>query len=162
MYISVVMVFLLAILIPACASSSPVFLMTYSAYKLNKQVTICSLNALFPDLEPVHFSMYGANCCILIFIQVSKEASKLVWYSHFLKNFLPFVVIHTVKGFGIVNEEEVDVFLEFPFFYDPTDVGYLIFASSAFSKTSLYIWKFSVHVLLKPRFKDFEHYLASM
>ena len=86
----------------------------------------------------------------------------MFWHSHLFNNFPQFVVIHTVKGFGIVNEEEVDVFLEFPFFYDPTDVGYLIFASSAFSKTSLYTWKFSVHVLLKPRFKDFEHYLASM
>ena len=76
-------------------------------------MTLCSLNVLFPDLEPVHFPMYGANCCILIFIQVSKEASKLVWYSYLFKNFLPFVVIHTVKGYSIVNEAEVDVFLQF-------------------------------------------------
>ena len=74
-----------------------------------------------------------------------------------------FVVIHTVKGFSIVNEAVVDVFLEFPcFFYDPVDVGSLISGSSAFSKPSLYIWKFSVHILLKPSLKDFEHYLASM
>ena len=73
------------------------------------------------------------------------------------------VVIHTVKGFSVVNEAEVDVFLEFScFFYDPTDVGNLISGSSAFSKSSLNIWKFTVHVLLKPSLKDFEHYLASM
>ena len=80
-----------------------------------------------------------------------------------LKNFPQFVVIHTVKGFSIVNEADVDVFLELScFFCDPTDVGSLVFVSSAFSKTSLYIWKFSVHVLLKPSLKDFEHYFASM
>ena len=72
-------------------------------------------------------------------------------------------MIHTVKGFIIVNEAKVDVFLEFPcFLYDPTNVGNLISGSSAFSKSSLYIWKFSVHVLLKPSLKDFEHYHASM
>ena len=75
----------------------------------------------------------------------------MVWYSHLLKNFPQFVVIHTVKGFGVVNETEVDVFLEFScFFDDPTDVGNLISCSSAFSKSSLNIWKFSIHVLLKP------------
>ena len=72
-------------------------------------------------------------------------------------------MIHTVKGFSVVNEAEVDIFLEFPcFFCDPTNVGYLVSGSSAFSKSSLSIWKFSVHVLLKPSLKDFEHYLASM
>ena len=86
----------------------------------------------------------------------------MVWYSHLLKNFTQFVVIYTVKGFGIINKAEVDVFLEFPcFFYDPTDVGDLISGSSAFSKSSLYIWNFSVYVLLKPTLKDFEHNLAS-
>ena len=85
----------------------------------------------------------------------------MVWYSHLFKNFPLFVVIHTVKGFSVVNE--ADVFLEFfCFFYDPEDVGNLIPGSSAFSKSSLNIWKFSVHVLLKPSLKDFEHYLASM
>ena len=84
-------------------------------------------------------------------------------YSHLFQNFPQFVVIHTVEGFSIINEAEVDIFLEFPwFFYDPTNVGSLISGSSAFSKSSLYIWKFSVHVLLKPVLKDFEHYLASM
>ena len=86
----------------------------------------------------------------------------MVQYSHLFKNFPQFVVVHTVKGFSAVNEAEVDVFLEFScFFYDPIDVGNLISGSSAFSKSSLYIWKFSVHVLLKPSLKDFEHYFAS-
>ena len=86
----------------------------------------------------------------------------MVWYSHLMNNFPQFVVIHTVKGFSIVNEAEIDVFLEFPcFLYDPADVDNLISGSSAFSKSSLYTWKFLVHVLLKPSLKDFEHYLAS-
>ena len=85
------------------------------------------------------------------------------WYSHLLKNFPQFVVIHTVKGFDIVNKAKVDVFLELSsFFDDPTDVGDLISGSSAFSKSSLYIWKFIVHVLLKPGLENFEHYFASM
>ena len=90
--------------------------------------------------------MSGSNCCFLTCIQVSQETGKVVWYSHLFKNFPQVVVIHTVKGFSVVNEEEVDVLLEFScFFYDPTDVGNLISGSSAFSKLSLYIWKFSVH-----------------
>ena len=85
----------------------------------------------------------------------------MVWYSHLLKNFPQFVVIHTVKGFGVVNEVEVDVFLELScFFDDPADVGNLIFGSSAFSKSSLNIWTFMVHILLKPGLKKFEHYFA--
>ena len=87
----------------------------------------------------------------------------MVWYSHFFKNFPEFVVVHTVKGFGIVNKAEVDVFLElFWFFDDPTDVGNLISGSSASSKSSLNIWKFTVHVLLKPDLENFEHYIASV
>ena len=87
----------------------------------------------------------------------------MVWYSHILKNFPQFIVIHTVKGFGIVNEAEIDVFLELSgSFNDPTYVGNLISGSSAFSKTSLNIWKFMVHVLLKPGLEDFEHYFASV
>ena len=82
----------------------------------------------------------------------------MVWYSHLLKNFPQFVVIHTVKGFGLVNKAEIDVFLELSrIFDDPTDVGNLIPGSSAFSKSSLNIWKFSVHVLLKPGLENFEH-----
>ena len=87
----------------------------------------------------------------------------MVWYSHLLKNFPQFVVIPTVKGFGIVNKAEVDVFLELScFFHDPADVGNLISGSSAFSKTSLNIWKFTVHVFLKPGLENFEHYFTSM
>ena len=83
-------------------------------------------------------------------------------YSHLFQNFPQFVVIHTVKGFGIVNKAEIDVFLELScFFNDPADVGNLISGSSAFSKTSLNIWNFSVHVLLKPSLENFEHYFAS-
>ena len=87
----------------------------------------------------------------------------MVWYSHLLKNFPQFVVIHTVKGFGVVNKAEIDVFLELScFFDDPTDVGNLISVSSAFSKSSLNTWKFRVHILLKPGLENFEHYFASM
>ena len=87
----------------------------------------------------------------------------MVWYSHLFKNFPQFVVIHPVKGFSIVSEAEVDVFLELScFFYDPTDAGNLISGSSAVSKSSLNIWKFSVHILLKPSLENFEHYFASM
>ena len=87
----------------------------------------------------------------------------MVWYSHLLKNFPQFVVIHTVKVFSIVNKAEVDVFLELSsFFDDPADVGYLISGSSAFSKTNLNTWNFTVHVLLKPGLENFEHYFASM
>ena len=87
----------------------------------------------------------------------------MVWYSHLFQNFPEFVVIHTVKDFGIVNKAEIDVFLELSSFLgDPADVGNLISGSSAFSKTSLNIWKFLVHVLLKPGMEDFKHYFASM
>ena len=104
----------------------------------------------FPNLEPVCCSMFSSNCCFLTCIHISLEAGKVVWSSHLFKNFPQFVLIHTVKSFGIVNKA-VDVFLELPcFLYDPADVGNLISGSSTFSKPSLYIWKFSVHVLLKP------------
>ena len=87
----------------------------------------------------------------------------MVWYSHLFQNFLQFIVIHTVKGFGIVNKAEIDVFLELScFFDDPMDVANLISGSSAFSKSSLNICKFSVHVLLKPGLENFEHYSASV
>ena len=87
----------------------------------------------------------------------------MVWYSHLFQNFPQFVVAHTVKGFGIVNKAEADVFLELScFFNDPTDVGNLISGSSAFSKSSLNIWKFSVHILLKPSLENFEHYFAGV
>ena len=87
----------------------------------------------------------------------------MVWCSHLLKNFPHFVVIHTVKGFGVVNKAEVNVFLEVSgFFYDPMDVGNLISGSSVFPKSSLNTWKFLVHMLLKPGLENFEHYFASM
>ena len=115
----------------------------------------------FLNLESVHCSMSSSNCCFLTYIQISQESGQVVWYSHLFQNFPQFVVIHTVKGFGIINE--ADVFLEFSCFLDdPTDVGNLISGSSAFSKSSLNIWNFSVHVLLKPRLENFEHYPTSV
>ena len=87
----------------------------------------------------------------------------MVCYSHLLKNFPQFIVVHTIKGFGIVNKAEIDVVLELScFFDDPADVGNSISGSSAFSKSSLNIWKFTVHILLKPSLKNFEHYFASV
>ena len=103
----------------------------------------------FLDLEPV-CSMSSSNCCFLTCIQISQEAGQVVWYSHLLKNFPQFIVIHTVKSFVIVNKAEVDVFLKLScFFNDPTDAGNLISGSSAFSKSSLNIWKFLFLVLLE-------------
>ena len=86
----------------------------------------------------------------------------MVWYSHLFKNFPQFIVIHTIKGFGIVNKAEVDAFLELCLFDDSVDVGNLISCSSAFSKFNLNFWKFMVHVLLKPGLETFEHYFASV
>ena len=117
----------------------------------------------FSHLEPVYCFMSSSKCCFLTCIQVSQEAGKVVWYSHLFQNFPQFFVIYTVKGFGIVNKAEVDVFLELScFFDDPADVGNLISGSSAFSKTSWNIWKFTVHILLKLGLENFEHYFASM
>ena len=96
-------------------------------------------------------------------MQISQQEGQVVWYSHFLNNFPQFVVTPTVKGFGIVNKAEIDVFLELScLFDDPADVGHLISGSSAFSKSSLNTWKFSVQVLLKPGLDNFEHYFASV
>ena len=107
--------------------------------------------------------MSSSNCCFLTYIQVSQEADQVVWYSHLFQNFPQFFVIHRVKGFGIVNKTEIDVFRELSrFFDDPLDVGNLISGSSAFSKTNLNIWKFTVHVLLKPGLENFEHHFTSM
>ena len=117
----------------------------------------------FSYLKPVCCSMSSSDCCFLTCIQVSQEAGQVVWYSHLFQNFAQFIVIPTVKGFGIVNKAEIDVFLELScFFRDPLDVGNLISDSSAFSKTSLNIWNFTVHVLLKPGLENFEHYFTSM
>ena len=105
--------------------------------------------------------MSSSNYCFLTCIQISQEAGQVVWYSHLLKNFP--VCCDPHKGFGVVNKAEVDVFLELScFFNDPTDVGNLISGSSAISKTSLNIWKFTVHILLKPGLENFEHYFTSM
>ena len=108
--------------------------------------------------------MSSSNCCFLTFIQLSQDAGQVVWYSYLFKNFPQFVVIHTVKGFGGVNKAKVDVFfLElFCFLNDTMDVGNFLSGSSGFSKSSLNIWKFTVHILLKPGLENFEHYLASM
>ena len=129
-------------------------------------MTIYTLTNSFPNLEPFCCSMSCSNCCFLTCIQVSQEAGQVIWYSHLpisLRIFPQFVVIHTVKGFGVVNKAEVDVLLELSCFVnDPIDVGNLISGSSAFSKTSLSIWKFMVHVLLKPGLENFEHCFPSM
>ena len=107
--------------------------------------------------------MSSSNCCFLTSIQISQEVGQGVWYSHLLKNFPQFIVIHTGKGLGIFNKAELDVFQKLScFFYDPIDVGNLISGSSAFSKSSLNIWKFLVHILLKPGLENFEHYFASV
>ena len=128
---------------------------------MNK-VTIYSLDILLFQFGTSPLSMSGCNCCFLTCIQISQEAGKVLWYSHLFKNLPQFVVICPVKGFSIVSEV-ADVFLEFScFFYDPVAVGKLISCSSVFSKSSLYIWYFLVHILLKPSLKDFENYLASM
>ena len=134
------LIFLPAILIPACASCSLAFCMMYSVHKLNKQGdTMQPWHTTFPTLES------NSNCCFLNCIQISQEAGQLVWYSHTFKTFPQFVVIHTIKDCGLVNEAEVDVFLELShFFDDPTDVGSLISGFSAFSKSSLNIWKFKL------------------
>ena len=137
--------------------------MMYSAYKLNKQGD---------NIQPGHtpFPIWNQSVvpylvltCYLTCIQISQEAGKVVWYSHLVKNFPRFEMIHTVKGFGVVSEAAVDIFLEFPcFLSNSAYVGNLISGSSAFPKSNLYIWKFSVHVLMKPSLKDFEHNHASM
>ena len=107
--------------------------------------------------------MSSSNCCFLTCIHISQEAGEVVWYSHLFQNFPQFIVIHTVKGFGIVNKAEIDVFLELSCSVDdPVDVGNLISGSSAFSKSSLNVWKFTVHLLLKSDLKNFEHYFASL
>ena len=116
----------------------------------------------FHNLEPVHCSMSSSNCCFLTCIQISQETGRVVWYSHHFKNFPQFVMIHTVRGFGVVNKAEIDVFLELScFFFDPSNVGNLISGSSASSKSNLNIWEFTVHGLLKPGLENFEHYFAN-
>ena len=134
----------------------------HSAYKLNKQGD---------DVQPWHtpFPTWNQSvvpCPVLLLPElhmVSQEAGQVVWYSHLLKNFPQFLVIHTVKAFGLVNKAEINVFLELScFFHDPADVGNLISGSSAFSKTSSNIREFMVHILLKPGLENFEHYFTSV
>ena len=115
----------------------------------------------FSYLEPVCCSMSNSNCCCLTYIQISQEAGQVIWDSHLFQEFPQFLVIHTVKGFGIVNKAEIDIFLELScFFDDPADVGNLISGSSAFSKTSLNIWNFTVQLLLKPGLENFKHHFT--
>ena len=115
----------------------------------------------FSYLEPVCCSMSSSNCCFLTCIQILQEAGQVVWYTHLFQKFQVYCDPHTVKGFGIVNKAEIDVFLELScFFDDPADVGNLISGSSTFSETSLNIWKFTVHILLKPGLENFEHYFT--
>ena len=124
-----------------------------------RRLTLYSLDILLSQFGTSLLFHVQFYCCFLNCVQISQETGQVVWYSHLLKNFPQLSVTHIVKGFSIVNE--ADVFLEFScFFYNLTDVGNLISGSSAFSKTSLNIWKFSVHVLLKPSLKDFDHYFA--
>ena len=126
-------------------------------------VTVCSLDILLFYLKPVFCSLSSSNCCFLTCIQVSQEAGQVVCYSHLFQNFPQFIVIHTVKGFGIANKAEIDVFLELSCsFDDPTDVGNLISGSSDFSKMSVNIWKLILHMFLKPGLENFEQYFTSM
>ena len=125
---------------------------------------ICSLDILLSQFWTSLLFHVGSNYCFFTCIQISQEVGKVVWYSHLFKNFPQFVLIHTVKGFSIVNETEVDIFFwnSLAFSMIQQDVGNLISGSSAFSKSSLNIWDFSVHLLLKPHLENFEHYFASM
>ena len=117
----------------------------------------------FSYLEPVCCSMSSSNCCFLTCIQISQEAGKVIWYSHLFMNFPEFVVVHTVTSFVIINKAEVDVFWELScLFYDLSDVGNLISGSSAFSKSSLNIWNFTVDLRLKTSLENFACYFASV
>ena len=157
------LVFLPAILIPASASSSPAFLMMSSEYKLNNQVH---------NIQPWHtpfpiWNQFDVPCTVLTVASwpAYKFLKRQIRWSDIpiFQNFPQFIVIHTVKGFGIVNKTEIDVFLElFCFFDDPADVGNLTSVSSAFSKICFNTWKFTVHVLLKPGLENFEHYFTSV
>ena len=124
-------------------------------------MTYTALMYSFPNLEQVCCSLSDSNCCFLTCIQLSQETGKLVWYSHLFKSFPQSVMIHTVKGFSIVDE--TGVFLEFPcFLYDPANVGNLISCSSSFSKPSPDICKFLICMILKPSMQDFKQHLTSM
>ena len=152
-----------AILVKVCASSSPAFLMMYSAYKLNKQGdNIQPWSTPFPT-----WNQSVVPCPVLTVASwpAYRFLKRQVRWSgiHISFRIFQFFVIHRVKGFGIVNKAEIYVFLKlFCFFHDPVDVGNLISGSSAFSRTSLNIWKFTVHILLKPGLENFEHHFTSM
>ena len=152
---------LLAILILPCDSSTPAFCMMYSAYKLNKQGdNIQSCCTPFPILNQSVVPCLVLTAAAWRAYRFLKRQVR--WSGIPISKYFPqFIVIHTVKGFSVVSEAEVDVFLEL-IFCVPTNVDNLISGSSAFFTSSLYIWKLSVHILLKPSLKDFEHYLASI
>ena len=115
----------------------------------------------FLNFQPVHCFISSSNDCFLTWIQFYQEAGKVIWYSYLFKNFPHFAVIHMVEEFIVINEAEVNVFLEFScFFYDPMDVDNLTSCSSTFSKSSLNTWKFLVHKLLKPSLENFQHFSA--
>ena len=125
-------------------------------------MTIYSIDVPFSYLEPVCCSMSSSKCCFLACIQVSQEADQVVWSSHLFQNFPRFIVIHTVKGFGIVNKAEIDVFLELScFFHDSVMLAIWSLVPLPFI-TSMNIWQFTVHVLVKPGLENFEHYFTSM
>ena len=158
------LIFLPAILIPACASSSLEFLMIYSAYKLNKQGD--NIQSWRTPLSTWNQSVVPCPVQTVASWPAYRFLKRQVRWSGisiFFQNFPQFIVIHTVEGFGILNNAEIDVFLELScFFGDPADVGNLISGSSAFFKTSLNIWKFMVHVLLNTCLENFEHYFTSV
>ena len=157
------LIFLLAILTPACDPPSPACHMIYSAYKLNKQG-----DNIQPCLTPLPVWNQSVITCLILTVASCPTyrffRKQVRWYgTPISKNFPQFVVIHTVKGCSVVNEAEVDVFLEFfCFLYDPVNIGNLISGFSASLKHSLYVWKFSVHVQLKPSLENLEHYFASV
>ena len=158
------LIFLLAILNPVCESSNQTFYMVYSVQQLNKQD-----DNIQPWCTPFlsQFLKQMVPCSVVTVASWPEYRflrRQLRWSGIPISmNFPQFVVIHTVKGFCILNETEVDAFLEFSFFnYNPTDAGYLTYGSSAFSKSNLYVWKSLIHVLLKPSFKNSEHYLADV
>jgi len=150
---------------PGCSLSSFTFIKSlFSSSSVSAINVVSSAYLSLIYISPGNLdSMSSSNCCFLTCIQVSQEAGQEVWYSHLFQNFPHFVVIHTVKGFSIVTETEVDDFLEFSCFFNyPTDIGNLISGSSAFSKSSLNICKVLVHLLLKRSLENFDHYFASM
>ena len=154
--------FLLPILIQTCNWSSPALLMMCLTYRLNRVTANSPVVLLSPSWTNWLSHMFS-NYCFFTHIQVSQKTGKMVWYSHHSKKFPQFIMIHIVKGFSVVSEREIDVFLKFPcFLCNSTNVGNLISSSSFFSKPSLDIWKFLVLIMPKPSMQDFKHDLTSM